>query len=58
MRRIGTIARGDWRVKVETTMRMSSTREAFRLEASLRAFEGEAEVCRRDWDRTIKRDLV
>jgi len=58
MRRIGTVARGDWRVKVETTMRMSGTREAFRLEASLRAFEGEAEVCRRDWDRTIKRDLV
>ena len=58
MRRTETIARGDWRVSVETAMRMSCTREAFRLEASLTAFEGEAEVCRRIWDRTIERDLV
>jgi putative CocE/NonD family hydrolase len=58
MRRTGTVARGDWRVKVETTMRMTCTRDAFRLQASLRAFDGDAEVCARDWDRTIKRDLV
>jgi hypothetical protein len=45
-------------VKVETTMRMSCTRDAFRLEASVTAFDGEAEVCRRTWDRTIERDLV
>jgi putative CocE/NonD family hydrolase len=58
MQRTGTVARGAWRTKVETFMRMSCTREAFRLEASVRAFEGENEVCFREWDRTIKRDLV
>jgi hypothetical protein len=58
MRRSGTVARGAWRTKVETFMRMSSTREAFRLEASVRAFEGDAEVCSRLFDRTIKRDLL
>ena len=39
-------------------MRMSCTREAFRLEASVRAFDGDEEVCRREWDRSIPRDLV
>jgi putative CocE/NonD family hydrolase len=58
MRRTATLARGDWRTRVETSMRMSCTRATFRLEASMRAFEGEVEVCRRDWDTTIKRDLV
>jgi hypothetical protein len=58
MRRTCIAARGSWRTRVETTMRMSGTREAFRLEASLAAFEGEDEVCRRTWDRTIPRDLV
>ena len=51
-------ARGAWRTLVDTTLRMSCTRETFRLRASIRAFEGDAEVCARDWDTTIKRDLV
>jgi uncharacterized protein len=58
MRRTGTLARGDWRIKVDTTMRMSCTRETFRVEASMRAYEGDTEVCARTWDRTIKRDLM
>ncbi len=58
MRRTGTLARGDWRTKVETTMRMSCTRETFRVEASMRAYEGETEICARTWDRTIPRTLV
>ena len=58
MRRTGTLARGDWRTKIETTMRMSCTRKTFRVEASMRAYEGETEVCARTWDRTIKRDLA
>jgi len=58
MRRTITVARGPWRTRVETGLRMSGTRETFRLQATLRAFEGDDEVCRRDWDRTIKRDLV
>ncbi len=58
MRRTGTLARGAWRTRVETTMRMTCTRETFRLEAAMQAFDGDDEVCSRRWDRTIKRDLV
>jgi putative CocE/NonD family hydrolase len=53
-----TVARGGWRVRIETAMCMSCTREAFVLRASLRAFEREVEVCRREWDRSVPRRLV
>jgi putative CocE/NonD family hydrolase len=58
MSRITTIAREAWKVRIETSMRMSCTREAFRLQASLRAFDGATELCNRTWDESIKRDLV
>jgi uncharacterized protein len=57
MRRTQTIARGDWQVRIETQMRLSCTRDMFLLRASLRAWEGVNEVCHRDWDRSIPRDL-
>jgi uncharacterized protein len=57
MRRTQTIARGDWQVRIETRMRLSCTRDMFLLRASLRAWEGAGEVCHREWDRTIPRDL-
>ena len=38
MQRSLTISRDGWRARFETSMRMSCTREAFRLEASVRAF--------------------
>ncbi len=53
-----TIARDAWRVRIDTSMRMSCTRDGFGLTASLRAFEGEQEVCQRTWDVTIPRDLI
>ena len=56
MQRAQTLARDDWQIRVETSMRLSSTSEAFLLQASLRAFEGPDEVCRRSWDCTIPRD--
>lgn len=58
MRRVQTKRRGDWQVRFETWLRMSCTREAFRLQASLRASEGDQEVCHREWDSMIPRDLV
>ncbi len=58
MRRNLTVSRDGWRVRVETSMRMSCTRETFRLEASVRAFDGDEEVCHRKWDHSIKRDLI
>ncbi|MBS0525664.1 MAG: CocE/NonD family hydrolase [Proteobacteria bacterium] len=57
-RRTVTVARDTWRTRVTTTMRMSCTHETFRVETTMRAFEGNDEVCARTWDRTIKRDLV
>ena len=58
MQRTATVARGDWRIRIETAMRMSCTRDSFRLTASMRAFEGDDEVCHRDWETSIPRDLV
>jgi hypothetical protein len=39
-------------------MRLSCTRDTFLLKASLRAYDGEQEVCHREWDRTIARDFL
>jgi uncharacterized protein len=53
-----TLSRNEWQVRVETQMRLSSTGSAFVLQASLRAFDGAKEVCRRDWDRSVPRDFL
>jgi uncharacterized protein len=58
MQRTETIRRDDWQVRIETRMRLSCTRDAFLLQASLSAWEGADEVCHREWDRSIPRDLV
>jgi putative CocE/NonD family hydrolase len=58
MQRTETIQRDAWQVRIETRMRLSCTRDAFLLQASLRAWEGAREVCHREWDRSIPRDLV
>jgi predicted acyl esterase len=54
---IQTLTRNDWQIRVETRLRMSSTNNAFRLQGSLRAFEGTNEVFSRDWDRSVPRDF-
>ena len=58
MQRTETIRRDAWQVRIETRMRLSCTRDAFLLQASLSAWEGADEVCHRAWDRSIPRDLV
>jgi hypothetical protein len=58
MRRTETIQRDAWQVRIETSMRLSCTRDAFLLKASVRAWEGDGEVCHREWDKSIPRDLV
>jgi predicted acyl esterase len=58
LRRTWTMSRDAWQVRIETQMRLSCTREVFLLQASLRAWEGANEVCRRDWDRAIARDFL
>jgi hypothetical protein len=54
---IQTLSRDAWQIRVETQMRLSATSNSFLLQGSLRAFEGENEVCHRDWDRSIPRDF-
>ena len=58
LQRTQTMSRDAWQIRIETQMRLSCTRDAFLLKASLRAYEGEQEVCHRDWDRAIARDLL
>ena len=58
LRRTQTISRGAWQIRIETEMRLSCTRDAFPLRGGLRAWEGESEVCRREWDRSIPRDFM
>jgi hypothetical protein len=52
------LRRGDWSVRIETRIHCSATHDEFRLEAWLRAYQGDTEVFRRDWDRRVKRDCV
>ena len=52
------LERGDWQVETRTRTVLTATREDFRLAATLDAFEGDAPVFSRTWDRTIPRDLV
>jgi hypothetical protein len=49
------LRRGSWSVAVETEIRLSCTRTDFRLEASLRAFEGGARTFHRSWDERVAR---
>ncbi len=48
--------RGDWRPRTETGIAFSCDRDNFRITASLDAFEGERQVCKRRWDEKIPRD--
>jgi hypothetical protein len=57
LRNTQTLSRNEWQIRVETQLRMSSTRNTFLLQGSLRAFEGTNEVCHRDWDRSVPRDF-
>jgi hypothetical protein len=53
-----TVSRDPWRVRIDTQMRMSCTRGMFLLRASMRACEGDVEVCSRTWDCSVPRNLV
>ena len=53
-----SISRGAWRARIETQMQMSCRHDAFLLRAAMRAYEGEVEVCGREWDYSVPRSLV
>jgi predicted acyl esterase len=58
LRQTWTMSRDAWQTRIETRMRLSCTRDVFRLQGSLRAWEGANEVARREWDRAILRDFL
>jgi hypothetical protein len=52
------LRRDGWSVRVETEVRLTATADAFRMTAKLRAHDGDKEICKRDWDERISRDLM
>lgn len=52
------MGRDGWRVRTEASTRIRCTSEAFIVQASLQAFDGDEEVFSRSWDETIARDGV
>jgi uncharacterized protein len=58
MRQSQTVSRDAWRTRIETQMRMSCTFDAFMLRATMRAWERDFEVCRREWDYSVPRNFV
>jgi hypothetical protein len=54
----GGYARKDWRVESKTRSVLTSTREAFRLEATIDAYENGTRVFTRNWNVVIPRDHV
>jgi uncharacterized protein len=56
--RTETISRGTWQVRIETAIRLSCTRDAFLLRATLRACEGGDETFHREWDHSVPRDFM
>ena len=50
------IGRDDWQTRIKTRIRLTSTREQWRLQAELDAYEGESRCFSRNWDETIERD--
>jgi hypothetical protein len=51
-------ARGRFKARARTEVRMRAEREHFVIEARLDAFEGEQPILSRTWSKRIKRDLV
>lgn len=58
MRQLQTVSRDSWQTRFETWTRLSCTHDAFRLQATLCAWEGDMEVCRRTWDASVPRDCL
>lgn len=52
------LARGDWRVETRTRTVLTATKDAFELDATLEAFDGDEPVHDQRWERSIPRDLV
>jgi hypothetical protein len=58
MRQRTELRRGEWSVAIDSAVEISCTRDAFRVEASLRASEGGQSVFERAWDEQVPRKGV
>jgi putative CocE/NonD family hydrolase len=52
------VGRGPWRARTETWTRMTATKDAFLIHATLDAYDGEKRVWSHNWDCAVPRDLV
>jgi putative CocE/NonD family hydrolase len=52
------LEREGWRIRIETTARMSATATHFMLEGTLRAYQNDQLVTERSWPVSIPRDLI
>ena len=52
------LRRGDWVIRIECRTALSADREAFRVRASLDAYEGGERVFHREWDEPVPRRLL
>ena len=50
------LGRDDWQTRIETRIRLTSTRGSWRVQADLDAYEGGSRCFCRSWDETIERD--
>jgi putative CocE/NonD family hydrolase len=50
--------RGDWQVRIDSTVTMTVSKDSFDISAELNAKEGESHVLSRNWKEKIPRDLV
>ncbi|MBL8338875.1 MAG: hypothetical protein JNM97_19075, partial [Rhodoferax sp.] len=50
--------RGDWKVRTETHSAMTASKTHFHVTGRLEAYEGDALVLTRSWDKKIKRQLL
>jgi len=53
-----SLRRGNWSVRTEAEARMSGTETDLRMQASLIAWEGDAQVFSRSWDESVPRHFV
>jgi hypothetical protein len=53
-----TLSRNEWQIRVETRMRLSSTRDIFLLLGKFTRLRGRERSVRRDWDQSIPRDFL
>lgn len=58
VQRADTLSRGEWRVRIETRLRVSCSRDSFNVQARLCAWHGDIQICDRAWDRAVPRDLM